>query len=84
MLVVQVVISGSFRKHLNEIIQLKKKLEQDGIEVIKPDNVDVIDNYENPDFIKFKGEEHISENDLQMQYFFGIDYCDAHIIYNKR
>lgn len=79
----QVVISGSFRKHMNEIIELKQKLEADGIQVIKPNNIDVVDNPDNPEFVKFKGEENISENDLQMQYFHGIDFCDAHIIYNK-
>lgn len=79
----QVVISGSFRKHMNEIIDLKQKLEADGIQVIKPNNIDVVDNPDNPEFVKFKGEENISENDLQMQYFHGIDFCDAHIIYNK-
>ncbi len=79
----QVVISGSFRKHLKEIIELKEKLETDGVKVIKPNNIDVIDNFDNPEFIKFKGEESISENDLQRLYFEGIDFCDAHIIYNK-
>lgn len=79
----KVVISGSFRKHLSGIIQLKLQLEDDGIEVLKPNNIDVIDNPNNPEFIKFKGEENISEFDLQMQYFNEIFHCDAHIIYNK-
>ena len=79
----QVVISGSFRKHMNEIIELKQKLEEDGIKVIRPKNTDVVDNPNNPEFIKFKGEENISENELQRQYLYGIDFCDAHIIYNK-
>lgn len=79
----KVVISGSFRKHMNGIIQLKKKLESDGIEVIKPNNIDVIENPENLEFIKFKGEEGMSEYELQQQYFRAIEECDAHIIFNK-
>lgn len=49
----KVVISGSFRKHMEEIIKLKQQLERDGIEVIKPNNIDIIENPENPEFIKF-------------------------------
>ena len=35
----QVVISDSFKKHMKEIIELKERLEADGIEVIKPNNI---------------------------------------------
>lgn len=35
----KVVISGSFRKHLQGILKLKKELEERGIEVIKPNKV---------------------------------------------
>ena len=79
----KVVISGSFRKHMEEIIKLKQQLERDGIEVIKPNNIDTIDNPENPEFIKFNGEESMSEYELQQQYYRAIETCDAHIIFNK-
>ena len=36
MISLKVVISGSFRKHLQGILKLKKELEERGIEVIKP------------------------------------------------
>lgn len=76
----KVVISGSFRKHMEEIIKLKQQLERDGIEVIKPNNIDTIENLE---FIKFNGEESMSEYELQQQYYRAIETCDAHIIFNK-
>lgn len=79
----KVVISGSFRKHLPDIIELKKQLEMDGIEVLKPNNIDVIDNQENPEFIKFSGEEEKSEYDLEQEYLEAIFKSDAHIIFNK-
>lgn len=77
------VISGSFRKHLKEIMQLKEELEQDGIEVTKPVNVDIIDNFNNPEFIKFIGEETKTEEQLQEEYDIAISDSDAHIIFNK-
>ena len=77
------VISGSFRRHLHEIMLLKEELEFNGIEVIKPVNIDTIDNYNNPEFIKFVGEEEKSEQQLQEEYDIAISNCDAHIIFNK-
>lgn len=68
---------------MEEIIKLKQQLERDGIEVIKPNNIDIIENPENPEFIKFNGEENISEYELQQQYYRAIEKCDAHIIFNK-
>lgn len=79
----KVVISGSFRKYMDGIIELKEKLESDGIEVLKPSNILVIDNEENPEFIKFVGEDNVSEEVLEAQYIEAIYNCDAHIIYNK-
>lgn len=46
----KVVISGSFRKHLQGILKLKRELEELGIEVIKPNRVKKINNKDNPDF----------------------------------
>lgn len=79
----KVVISGSFRKHLQGILKLKKGLEERGIEVIKPDRIKKINNIDNPDFVKFEGEENIHPWILEREYFNAIVKCDAHIIYNK-
>lgn len=79
----KVVISGSFRKHLQDILKLKKELEEQGIEVIKPNKVKTIDNIDNPDFVKFEGEENTHPYMLEWEYFDAIRQCDAHIIYNK-
>jgi len=79
----KVVISGSFRKHLNGILQLKQELEKNGIQVLKPDKIHTIENKTNPEFIKFEGEENTSEWSLEFDYLMAIRECDAHIIYNK-
>lgn len=79
----KVVISGSFRKHLQGILKLKKELEDRGIEVIKPNRVKTIKNIANPDFVKFEGEENIHPYILEREYFDAIEECDAHIIYNQ-
>ena len=78
----KVVISGSFRKNLQGILKLKKELEERGIEVIKPDRIKKINNIDNPDFVKFEGEENIHPWILEREYFNAIVKCDAHIIYN--
>ena len=79
----KVVISGSFRKHLQGILKLKKELEERGIEVTKPNRVKTIDNIDNPDFVKFEGEENVHPYMLEREYFDAIEECDVHIIYNK-
>lgn len=79
----KVVISGSFRKHLQDILKLKRELEELGIEVIKPNRIKTINNTNNPDFVKFEGEENIHPYILEREYFDAIRECDAHIIYNK-
>lgn len=79
----KVVISGSFRKHLQGIIKLKEELEDRGIEVIKPNRVKKINNLENPNFVKFEGEELMNPIQLEFEYIQAIKKCDAHIIYNK-
>ena len=51
----KVVISGSFRKHLQGILKLKREFEERGIEVIKPNRVRTINNIvraEGKDFIR--------------------------------
>ena len=79
----KVVISGSFRKHLRGILKLKKELEERGIEVIKPNRVKTINSINNPDFVRFEGEENIHPYMLEREYFDAIVKCDAHIIYNE-
>lgn len=79
----KVVISGSFRKHLQGILDLKNELEKRGITVLKPDKIQTIDNPDRPDFVKFDGEEVIPPLVLEMQYLKAISECDAHIIYNE-
>lgn len=79
----KVVISGSFRKHLQGILKLKKELEERGIEVIKPNRVKTIKNIDDPDFVKFEGEENVHPYMLEREYFNAIEECDAHIIYNQ-
>ncbi len=69
MISLKVVISGSFRKHLQGILKLKKELEERGIEVIKPNRVKTIKNIGNPDFVKFEGEENIHPYILEMEYY---------------
>ena len=79
----KVVISGSFRKHLQGILKLKREFEERGIEVIKPNRVRTINNIDNPAFVKFEGEENIHPYMLEKEYVDAIRECDAHIIYNK-
>ena len=83
MISMKVVISGSFRKHLQGILKLKKELEERGIEVIKPNRVKTIKNIDDPDFVKFEGEENVHPYMLEREYFNAIEECDAHIIYNQ-
>lgn len=79
----QVVISGSFRKHLDEILYLKSVFEAEGIIVLKPVDFDVIINSDNLNFVRFVGEENKSQECLQNEYDIAIEECDAHIIFNK-
>ena len=53
----KVVISGSFRKHLQDIIDLKTELEKKGITVLKPDKIKKVDNIDRPEFVKFEGRK---------------------------
>lgn len=77
-----VVLSGSFKKYLKEMFDLKQSLENDGITVLKPQLVSTIENPDNPDFIKFVGEEDKSEGELEREYLYAIENSDAHIICN--
>lgn len=78
----KVVLSGSFRKYLKEMFDLRQKLEADGITVLKPEIASTIENSDNPDFIKFIGEENKSEGELEREYLYAIENADAHIVCN--
>lgn len=58
----KVVISGSFRKSLTEIIELKEQLESKGIEVLNPKSKTTIDNNDNPEFVLFASEKNEDAN----------------------
>ena len=53
----KVVISGSFRKHLQGILKLKTELEKRGIEVIKPNKIKTINNIEASNFVGLKDKK---------------------------
>ena len=77
----KVVISGSFRKSLTEIIELKEQLESKGIEVLNPKSKTTIDNNDNPEFVLFAGEKNEDANELERKYLESISSSDAHIVY---
>lgn len=77
----KVVISGSFRKSLVEIIELKEQLESKGIEVLNPKSKTTIYNNDNPEFVLFSGEKNEDANELERKYLESIASSDAHIVY---
>lgn len=77
----KVVISGSFRKSLSEIIELKEQLENKGIEVLNPKSKTTVDNIANPEFVLFAGEKNEDANELERKYLESIASSDVHIVY---
>ena len=77
----KVVISGSFRKSLPEIIELKEQLEEKGIEVLNPKTKNTIVNLDDPTFVLFQGEEDKNKLELEKKYIESIANSNAHIIY---
>ena len=77
----KIVISGSFRKSLTEIIELKEQLENKGIEVLNPKSKTTIDNDDNPEFVLFAVEKNEDANELERKYLESIANSDAHIVY---
>jgi len=73
-----VTISGSFRKHLNYILKIKKDLERQGAEVLSPRFTEP----KNPDerFIIFVGEEGLSPLELERYHLKSISESDALIV----
>ena len=75
-----VAISGSFRKHLEKIAELKKYFESRGIEVLSPKNLKA----KNPgeEFIVFDGGEKMSALELERNHLGVIEKSDALIVCN--
>jgi len=73
-----VTISGSFRKHLNYILEIKKKLEMGGVQVLSPRFIEP----KNPgeEFVTFSGEEELSPLELERHHLKFISDSDALIV----
>ncbi len=73
-----VVISGSFRKHLEYILKVRKQLVENGTEVLSPRFTEP----KNPgeEFVVFSGEEGMSPLELERHHLCSIEECDALIV----
>lgn len=73
-----VVISGSFRKHLEYILKVRKQLVENGTEVLSPRFTEP----KNPgeEFVVFSGEEGLSPLELERHHLHSIEQCDALIV----
>ncbi|MCF7799939.1 hypothetical protein K9L05_01200 [Candidatus Babeliales bacterium] len=73
-----VVLSGSFRKHLDYILSVKKQLNSKNIQVLSPR----FDQPKNPgqEFVVFEGEEGLSPLELERHHLNMIDLCDALVV----
>jgi len=73
-----VVLSGSFRKHLDYILKIKKQLSAHNIQVLSPR----FDEPKNPgqEFVVFEGEEGLSPLELERHHLNMIDKSDALIV----
>ncbi len=73
-----VVLSGSFRKHLKEILEIKKVLTGRGVKILSPR----FEEPKNPgeEFVVFAGEEGMSPLELERYHLDMIDNCDALVV----
>lgn len=73
-----VTISGSFRKHLEYILQVKKKLESQGVKILSPR----FEEPKNPgeEFVVFTGEEGLTPLQLERHHLDSILKSDALIV----
>lgn len=73
-----VTISGSFRKHLEYILKVRKQLVEQGTEVLSPRFTEP----KNPgeEFVVFSGEEDMSPLELERHHLHSIEQCDALIV----
>lgn len=76
-----VTISGSYRKHLENILETKRKLESKGIVVLSPR----LETPKNPcsEFIIFEGEEALTPLQLERIHLESIVKADALVVCNK-
>ena len=73
-----VTLSGSFRKHLDYIIEVKKKLENNGVIVLSPRFT--IPKTPETEFVIFHGEEGLSPLELERYHLESIKKSDALIV----
>ncbi|GIW65492.1 MAG: hypothetical protein KatS3mg094_011 [Candidatus Parcubacteria bacterium] len=73
-----VTISGSFRKHLDYILKIKKELENNGVHILSPR----FEEPKNPgeEFVIFTGEENLSPLELERYHLDSIENSDALIV----
>lgn len=73
-----VVLTGSFRKHLSYILDVKSQLISQGVDIMSPR----FDTPKNPgeEFVIFDGEEGKSPLELERHHLDMIDRCDALIV----
>ncbi|GBD34795.1 hypothetical protein HRbin35_00546 [bacterium HR35] len=73
-----VTISGSFRKHLEYILKIKKELENKGVHILSPR----FEEPKNPgeEFVIFAGEENLSPLELERYHLESIENSDALIV----
>ncbi len=73
-----VTLSGSFRKHLDYILKIKKQLERKGTKVLSPR----FTKPKNPgeEFVVFSGEENLSPLELERYHLNSIENSDALIV----
>jgi len=73
-----VVLSGSFRKHLDYILAVKRTLADRNVEVLSPR----FEEPKNPgeEFVVFQGEEGLSPLELERYHLSMIDTCDALVV----
>ena len=73
-----VTISGSFRKHLDYILEVKKELESTGVGVLSPRFIEP----KNPgeEFVVFTGEEGLSPLELERHHLDSISKSDALVV----
>ena len=73
-----VTISGSFRKHLDYILKVKKELEQRGVKILSPRFVEPQSPGE--EFVVFAGEEGMTPLELERHHLDSIARSDALVV----
>ncbi len=71
-------LSGSFRKHLNYILEFKKELENNGVKILSPRFIEPKNSGE--EFVVFSGEEGLSPLQLERHHLESILNSDALVV----